>query len=244
MKKNKNSRKVIVSIIVIVLLIILGIFGFTKMNSSNDDVVNTNFWDYDNTNQLKICKKENDCQRPVYDIYDLIEVKYDYKELNKELDRVNKETMKLYEEAKASDVKDSTCDSVRSKYNYRLSNRVHFDNYENSYVISIAVHRMQTDLCTNETRTLSFEAFTYDKESKKLLTQEEIKESEQITDEEIAKSIKEATERLSSDENKEYELQDNYEDVIVYYGYDGEMKIAFEVPEADIYLDTVLERGE
>ena len=244
MKKNKNNKKIIISVVVLILLIILGIFGFNKFSSKEQEVENKNFWDYDNTNKLKICKKNSfeDCQGPVYDYYDLIKIKYDYKVLNKELERVNKETLRLFEEAKKSDINDSTCDKVRNKYNYRLYNEVRFAPFENDFIISIAVHRKQTDLCTGEHKSLSYEAFTYDIKEKRLLTQEEIREIEQVTDEEIANTIKVATERLSKDENKEYELQNNYNDVILFYSEGGNLIIAFKIPGEDIYLDSGLER--
>ena len=241
MKKNKNVKKIILSIIVLILLVILGIFGYTKFSSS-DNVENTNFWDYDNTNRLKVCKKkEVDCHRAIYDVYDLIKLDYDYKPLNKELDKVNKETMRLYKEAKESDMSDVTCDGVRNLYNYRISNTLHFDNYENDSVVSIAVHRMQMDLCTGEDRSLSYEAFVYDKETKKLLTQQEIRELEDITDEEIANAIKTATDQYAEDEKKNYELQTNYNDVIIYYGIDNEILIAFKVPGEETYLSSILD---
>lgn len=244
MKKNKNKKKIIVTIIILILLIAIGFFGFTKFSSKEENIENTNFWDYDNTNKIKICKKNSteECQRPIYDIYNLIKIKYDNKVLNKELDRVNKETMELFEETKKSDISDSTCDSVRNKYNYRLSNEIRYANFENDSVISIAVHKVQADLCTEEVKTLSYEVFNYDKEEKRLLTQEEIKEIEQVKDEEIANTIKDATERLSKDEKKEYEIQTDYSKVLLFYSEGGGLVLAFEIPGTNFYLDNELER--
>ena len=102
---------------------------------------------------------------------------------------------------------------------------------------------MQTDLCTDETYSLSYEALTYSKKAKKLLTQEEIKEAEQITDEDLALTIKNATETLSKEENKEYELQNNYNDVIIYYGQDYNMMVAFKLPGEELYIDSILEKA-
>ena len=244
MKQKNNKKIIIIIVIIVILLIVLAIFSFFKYNSKNKEVKNTNFYDYDNTNKIKICKtKEIDCKRPMYDTYDLIKIEYDYKVLNKELERINKETLKLYEESKKSDINDSTCDNVRNKYNYRLSNRIHFENYENNNIISISIHRIQTDLCTDETHSLSYEALTYHKESKKLLTQEEIREVEQISDEDIALTIKNATEYISKEDNKEYEIQTNYDDVIIYYGKEYNMMIAFKLPGEELYIDSILERA-
>jgi len=248
MKKNKNqtnNKKIIILIIIAVIIILLAIFGIYKL-LSNGEVKNTNFWDYDHSNQIKICKQdEMNCHRTKYDVYNLIELKYDYQELNDALDKVNKETMRLYEESLASDINDSACDKVRSKYNYRLSNFTHYENYENDSVISIAIQRMQTDLCTTDVKSSTFETIVYDKKNHKMLTQDEFVQSVNVTRDEILSGIKEANAFIEKDENIKVPEDETYDDAVVFYGSNGDILVAYTFEGVDgMYTATVRASGK
>jgi hypothetical protein len=234
MKKIKKLIFPIIILIVAVILIVLGILFFT--NKDSEEVADNLFYSYPESERktVKNCKK-SDCEIPQEDTYLQLKLNTSYKLLDEKIDSINKDTLEYYNTVSKSNTNGSNCSNVKKIYYHEKRVTTDYFNYENEYYVSIAVQRTEYNLCSNDVTRSQVEWYMYDKENDKLLTQEELIEIEDITQEEINKAITSAIDIINKEEDTEVSLQNDYSDIVLFYDYDGAILVSFYVPEMKLY---------
>lgn len=190
--KKKNIYLIVIIVILLIILISISVFKTISPTKSNNNSIKEadtdNFYNYETKNKVKVCKKDK-CKALKEVDYELLSIEYNIPELKKKVEKINNDTLKYYDETKNSKVEGTECEKVKDIYNYRTITTSIFSNCEINDYISIAVTRKHKDLCTNKTIDDDIEVYIYDKSKEKILTIDEFKEKEQITEEVINNSI-------------------------------------------------------
>lgn len=186
--------------------------------------------------RLKITNcKVDDCQITPVDNYDTLVIDSSYKKLNKKIEKINKDTKKYYDETNSSTTNNERCIEVKDKFYHEQRVTTHYYNYENKKYISVAVQRNIINLCTNEYTRKQVEWYLYDKNKDKLLTQEEFKKAENITDKEITAAIKNIIKIINDEEEESIVYGKQHNDIVVFYDFKGSIILSVFIPEKNIY---------
>ena len=207
--------------IVIAIALIGGGAYLTTRKTDSKSENNKLFYDYPESMRLKItnCKTE-DCEMPAEDNYDTLVINFSSKKLTKKIEKINNDTKQYYEQVKNSTTDNERCTAVKDKYYHEQRVVTNYYNYENEKYISIAVQRNIINLCTNEY---------------KLLTQQEFKEAERITDQEITSAIENIIKIINDEEGMNIVPGEQHNDIVVFYDFQGEILISAFIPEKNLY---------
>lgn len=235
MKEKKKIITVAIILILALVIIFIGVFFIIRNNS------NKSFFDYPESERKTISNCKNDsCEISDVDYYDKIVLNKKYDALEKKIDKINKDTEKYYKLVNESDTNSSECFAVKDVYNHRYRSVFDFVNYDNKNYVSISISRINYDLCRNTIDYKPTESYIYDKKEKKIISQEEFKLREMITDKDIKQAIEATIKIIENDVSGKIELQDSYDDAIVFFGNDGEILVSFYVKEAKAYYTATL----
>jgi len=222
--------------IVIAIALIGGGAYLTTRKTDSKSENNKLFYDYPESMRLKItnCKTE-DCEMPAEDNYDTLVINSSSKKLTKKIEKINNDTKQYYEQVKNSTTDNERCTAVKDKYYHEQRVVTNYYNYENEKYISIAVQRNIINLCTNEYNRKQIEWYLYDKSKDKLLTQQEFKEAERITDQEITSAIENIIKIINDEEGMNIVPGEQHNDIVVFYDFQGEILISAFIPEKNLY---------
>lgn len=230
---NKKNKIIIIGIIVLLIIVLISVI-LLKVVKINDKEEDNYFYSFDQKYTIKICKSD-DCKVPNEIKYDLLELKNDIPELNSSIKKINNDTIKYYNETKKSKLDGEECSSVKNIYKYRNITTTYFSNYESDKYIVIAVNRIHRDLCSKENTNDSPEVYIYDKINKKIISEKEFKENENITDDLINTAI--------NYYNEEYKLNCTInEKSKIYYSNEGNLIISVYDENTKSYHDIELFR--
>ena len=104
------------------------------------------------------------------------------------VNNINTETRQFYEMANSSNMEDESCAPFRDLYNHSLTTFTEYFYYEDESFVSLATLRKVRNICTNKVESEQ-KAYIYDKNEKKVITQEEFIAKLNITQEEIDNAI-------------------------------------------------------
>lgn len=233
-KKVKINNKMLIlgASLLLILIIVCIIISF---NGRKTEGSKFNF-ELSEKNALKIenCYDENNCWMKPVDYYYTLTVDGDYPALQKKVDKINKDTKIDYENAKSSVTETAeegdSCYDVKDVFYHRFSYVRDYYSYEKKDLVSVAVQRKEYSLCDDEVAVNQVEAYIYDKKEDKIISQDEFKKREKITDKEIRTAI-EALVNFSKEQGIDATLYDNYDNVVLFYGNDGEIFVSFEIAE-------------
>lgn len=186
--------------------------------------------------ELKICKAEN-CPAGNEDTYGKILLKSDIDELNEIVDNINDQTEEYYQKAKNSTFDDAQCAHLKDMYQH--SDRTTMDTYlyNGDQYIGISVLWTTWNMCTNPTKTDTFETYTYDLKNKRMMTQDLLKEEMKVTDENISYMIENDLEQFNQMNGTAYTLEDVYEDgtlsYTLFFRYDGDLLAMYHLKPAN-----------
>lgn len=240
-KFNKNKLFTCIFSLLFLIIIVVCIFLFLgKKNASNFN------FELSEANAFKIenCYDKNDknCMHSTNYYYNIV-LHGDYPLLQKEVDDINKETKSLYENAKSTltdtdDVSDS-CYAVKDIYRHRVSYGAEYYGYENDDFVTIAIQREEYNFCDNKSYFKQAESYIYDKKDDKIISQDEFKKKLKITDKEINTAIENYVNWLI-EQGEEISLRDTYDNIVLFYGLDGEVYVSFEISELNGYFSSII----
>lgn len=221
---KKNNKIIIVLIILLLVLLLSGIVVYNVFHKEEDT-----FFQYDQKYTIENCKTD-DCKMPREIKYDLLELKTEIPELDSAIETINQKTIDYYNQTKNSNLNSEVCVQVKDLYNYRFITLSFFSNYETDKYMTIAVSRQHKDMCTGEKTTDPTEVYIYDKNRKKIITDDEFRTQEKITEEIILKSIQ----HYNEDNGKNCIIKN---DSKLYYSVDGELIISAYDDTSKSYYD-------
>lgn len=239
--KNANKRKpnikfnkktLIIGVSLLLILVIILVLVIPKNNKVHSKFI------YElsekNAKKIKNCHDEKNCWIKPVDYYYTLVLKGDYPALQKKVDKINKDTKDDYKSAKSSvtetaDESDS-CYAVKDVFYHRYSYTTDYYGYDAGDLVGIAVQRKEYGLCDDSVTVNQVEAYIYDKKTDKIISQEEFKKREKITDKEVRTAIENLV-NFTKEQGVDVALYDEYDDVVLFYGSEGEIFVSFRITE-------------
>jgi len=163
--------------------------------------------------------------------YKLLSLNYRSNIVQKEIEKINSNTLKLYNRHKNSKFEndDKCSEEVRKTYYHPIEVDSITERIINDDYVAVCIIRTVRNLCTNIEEKNEPDIMIYDVKEKKILTQEEFKKKEKITDEMIDKAINTTLDYLNDNpDGVRYEFKDVDMDTLkLYYGTDGNAHVIF-----------------
>lgn len=231
----KKKRKVIIVVIsiLIILLVILSVFLAKKYLHS--EAYNESKLAYhldDKKINLDLCKKDNCIHAGNKLSYPILTLDYKIDSLQNEVEKINKKTEKIYKEDNNSSTSSPTCSKVKDTYKKRYVHTSSFEFFENDKYISLSVQRTKTDFCTDEASTDQAEISIYDKNKKKIISQESFIKNIKISKSNILKAINESLDNYLMNYPHYDETFTQYK---VYYITNGDLVVSYKLPDVNSY---------
>lgn len=231
--EKKRKIGLIVVIILIVLFMFLGIF-FANGYLRGEDYAEKQLKYHlkDDKLKLDLCKKNNCIHAGNKLPYTILTLDYKNDLLQSEVEKINKETEKLYKEDDSSSTSSSLCSKVKDIYKKRYVHSNAFDVFENNDYISIVIQRTKTDFCTDEYNTSQADIIIYDKKTEKLINQEEFIKKVGVSNSDIIDAINKSMDNY----NKNYTHYDEeFSDYKLFYTTTGDLVVSYKLPDVDSY---------
>lgn len=237
---SKKKRYIIISIISISIVILLAVILINVIDYDPENIV------LDGRKFIN-CKTEQ-CPTIYSDSYDRIKLKYDIKELQEKIDKINKETDEFYEKVRKSTISGDECKSFNGNEQLNVKYRVNneFSIYSNEKYISISVWRRENEICNNKFINHNVENYIYDKEKERLITQDEFKKDNGIDKLSIRKAVSRGIGKNSvmgtveDSEKNEVAAGENMINV-AYFSSDGELYLSYFVKTDNAFYIVSLE---
>ena len=234
MNKKYNTKLIVFMIIILVILsIIIIALSFYKFKIQDKQDSKKLFYSLTNRKVVKNCINDT-CPIGAESHYYNLELEYNIDDINNIVKKMNNDTKKLYEETINSTIEDEECSAVRETYIHRYINSLIYHNYENDKYISLAVDRFKYDACLNKT-----EAYIYDKQKKEIITQEQLKQQEQVNDVDVIQAINKSLSSYYKEMNLPEIYKDSY-DYILFYAFNGDLSVSYQIPDTEIYYNTIV----
>lgn len=219
------KKKLIIIGSIVTGVILLGLLLFFLLKDSESGTKPSQF-ELKNVEKIDVCINSNECIIENTSVFADISFDTDIKELKEAIDEINKETQEYKNKMLKSDFSNSLCDEHDDnfKYSYRVLNQYYF--YSNEKYISVAVGRNSFNTCSFATAGIKMKPAIYDKESKKMLSQKEFKDSLGVTDGMVYKVIDDNIDMLNQYDNNAINKKSEY-DYTLFYNTLGELTIYY-----------------
>lgn len=235
-----NAKKIITILIIIIGISLIGIGIYLGKNKIKPTTTQNKLtYKLIPLSEIKICKEETNCSIEQNGYYKL-EYNTNIKAIDDIVEKINEETNKYLENTKKSNTQKDTCLDTTNSYNYRTMTFTDYHIYSSKKLINITVHRKTNDLCTNKTEKSMVKTYYYDRTTNKLLSQQEVKEKEQIKLQEVEEKIKEDIEYKSNIAALPVEDQKDYQELF-FYNEAGELNVYYKYN--DIYFNLELQKS-
>ena len=134
---------------------------------------------------IEVCINPDGCLNMGTDTYANITYNIDNEDIQDTLEKVNKETEELYQKAINSDMSDPECQAYTSWYEHRYRSNMLYYSYTGDDFVSFFIQRMNQDLCVEGSEEYEYEFYYYDINKNKFLTEQEVMEKVNISDEDV-----------------------------------------------------------
>lgn len=197
------------------------------------------------TQEINICTKDT-CEIN-HMIYPIIAIDVQNELVQNTIKKINKETLKLYQETLASTTDTEKCLNIKDTYKHSIVYFTDYDLYTNDKYISIKIKREKKDLCSLETMDLEPEVYLIDREQNKEIAAVEFMDANKIINEEIKlaiqKNINAYNQYLNTNFTIENAYQEDLKNIKVYFSSLGEIQILYKQKEDQKYYVATLDRN-
>ena len=149
----------------------------------------------------------------------------DSKDIQKLVEQFNENTVKYEQMITPYSPDLEYCIDIAPSSNFAIEIDSDYNVFSDNKYISVCILRTIVNSCTGENEAVAPDYFIYDVEDKKILSQQEIKDKEQIRDEKIEENL--FRYYTSIDENLGSAIPTKVEDVVVYYHKSGKFYMTF-----------------
>lgn len=219
----------------------LGIFFTLKGEKPNKESTEIIDYSYGETQTLDFCISSENCSVLPMEYSPLV-YNTSIIDIQNMVNEVNADMKKYYEEAVASTLNDASCTAVHDVYKHSL--RPHFDItiFESKKLTNITASYLISNLCLDSVEYLPLKSFAYDKEEKKVLSQEEFKKKYNVSNQEIELAIQENINLINSRSQTNYSFSDtSSRNYVVYFDQDGNLAVSYYLePEQKYYFISLL----
>ena len=193
-----------------------------------------------NERMIDICINPEGCLNMGTDIYASIVYDFNNKDIQETLKKINKETDMLYQKAINSDMTAPECQEYTSMYEHRYRSNMLYYSYTGDDFISFFIQRMNQDLCMNTSEEYQYEFYYYDVNKREFLTEQEVMEKENVSEEDINEVITESVKSLSEVTKKTYNLSNATSDYHLYYSNEGDLTVSYYLSEQNAVFTAIV----
>lgn len=231
--KGDTMKKKITSIVLfcIGLLMIGGGIFYIVYNTNQKNPLPKNSYKLTDGKSIEVCINPDGCLNMGTDTYANITYNIDNEDIQDTLEKVNKETEELYQKAINSDMSDPECQAYTSWYEHRYRSNMLYYSYTGDDFVSFFIQRMNQDLCVEGSEEYEYEFYYYDINKNKFLTEQEVMEKVNISDEDVKDAIRESVKGLSEITGVDYDINNIISDYHLYYDSDGNLIASYYAPE-------------
>ena len=231
--KGDTMKKKITSIVLfcIGLLMIGGGIFYIVYNINQKNPLPKNSYKLTDGKSIEVCINPDGCLNMGTDTYANITYNIENKDIQDTLEKVNKETEELYQKAINSDMSDPECQAYTSWYEHRYRSNMLYYSYTGDDFVSFFIQRMNQDLCVEGSEEYEYEFYYYDINKNKFLTEQEVMEKVNISDEDVKDAIRESVKGLSEITGVDYDINNIISDYHLYYDSDGNLIASYYAPE-------------
>ena len=231
--KGDTMKKKITSIVLFCmgLLMIGGGIFYIVYNTNQKNPLPKNSDKLTDGKSIEVCINPDGCLNMGTDTYANITYNIDNEDIQDTLEKVNKETEELYQKAINSDMSDPECQAYTSWYEHRYRSNMLYYSYTGDDFVSFFIQRMNQDLCVEGSEEYEYEFYYYDINKNKFLTEQEVMEKVNISDEDVKDAIRESVKGLSEITGVDYDINNIISDYHLYYDSDGNLIASYYAPE-------------
>lgn len=231
--KGDTMKKKITSIVLfcIGLLMIGGGIFYIVYNTNQKNPLPKNSYKLTDGKSIEVCINPDGCLNMGTDAYANITYNIDNKDIQDTLEKVNKETEELYQKAINSDMSAPECQAYTAWYEHRYRSNMLYYSYTGDDFVSFFIQRMKQDLCVEGSEEYEYEFYYYDINKHKFLTEQEVMEKVNISDEDVKDAIRESVKGLSEITGVDYDINNIISDYHLYYDSDGNLIASYYAPE-------------
>lgn len=231
--KGDTMKKKITSIVLFCmgLLMIGGGIFYIVYNTNQKNPLPKNSYKLTDGKSIEVCINPDGCLNMGTDTYANITYNIDNEDIQDTLEKVNKETEELYQKAINSDMSDPECQAYTSWYEHRYRSNMLYYSYTGDDFVSFFIQRMNQDLCVEGSEEYEYEFYYYDINKNKFLTEQEVMEKVNISDEDVKDAIRESVKGLSEITGVDYDINNIISDYHLYYDSDGNLIASYYAPE-------------
>lgn len=236
-----KNKILILLIIVAIALITSGLVLTLTAKDDKSEIMKKYTYSYENVRKVDVCNSV-DCSIVPSEFPDLV---YDTgnQAIQDVVNKINKETEKYYKQTKAYSTSDFKCKEVSNLYKYGNSVYTQFIIYESSKYTNITVYRIIDDLCTKNTLYTPMETYFYDKETKTMLSQKQLKEKFHITTKDIEDAISKNITSFNEITGLNYQLDNIKErDYVVHFDSDGNLVVSYFLSDTKAYNTAIINK--
>lgn len=239
-----KTRKIGIIVICCLLIFLIGIiiynvvrFPSESRNSTTQDKKNS--YITMQTKTLDICTPGVDCGYTTRN-YDTVELSKKAPQLDSIIESLNNKIDDLYNRSlNSTDMTSIECAPVSNLYQRSIMTQSTLTIYESEDLFSFALLSSESNLCTNEYNE-NLDITFYDAKNDKILTENDIKTSYSITDEEIVTAVANDIAIRNAEEGLNYST--NITEYRLYIDYEGYLCIYYRQPEDNIYYTITLDK--
>lgn len=241
---KSRTRIMIVIIIGIILLILIGIIlykvvYFPSNEGEDGKQVNVGHLTVE-YKTLDNCYDELNCEVP-YSDYATLSTDISSNRLKNIMDELNTKIDNLYNKSlNSTDMSNAECSNVSNLYQRSIMVENNLITYDNDGVLGLTLLSRETNLCTSISNE-EFDSYLYDIENDKILTNDDIKEKYDITDEIISSTIEANINAINVINGVNYTT--NITDYSLYIETDGTIGIYYMQPEDGLYYNILLDKS-
>lgn len=237
------KKKLLIVIVIAIIFTSIGcLFAFKDKLNNNGNSANDKKYEitYSEVKEIEMCKSDP-CfiEDPVK--YNIVKDNFPFDEVNNEIKKINKQTLKFYDEVKDSDLTSNQCADYKNTYNHSIFvDNVFYRSKTNVKYISLFAIGYRYDLCLSTTELIKPIGFNYDVDKKALLTQSEFRNKFGINESTIQNAVQKDLNSINNNDGTNYEYS-QVEDSILYYIDDKQLGLLYYIPDVGGYIQTVIE---
>lgn len=164
---------IIILILAIILIICGGVRVFLGITSDDAMIYSQDITDK-KYNNVSMCYTEENCDLDTMK-FKLLRSNFQNKKVSSFIKKVNDDTKSYYQIVQSSLTNENpSCLQFKDTYKYSAYIQNDYQIFSNDHFLSVAVNRELKDICTNESETLPYEVIVYDKDEKRVLSQDEL----------------------------------------------------------------------
>lgn len=236
------KKRIILFILLVfsVVMVVTGLYMNGNIGKDKTLSLPKDAYELTDVKTIKLCIAPEGCLYTGEDMYATITYDFNNEDIQNTLKKINQETDELYQKAISSDMTAPECQAYSSMYEHRYRSNMLYYSYTGDDFISFFIQRMNQDMCVENSEEYKYEFYYYDMNKHKFLTEQEVMEKENVSEEDINDAISTSINGLSEITQKTYDLSNATSDYHLYYSNEGDLTVSYYLSEQNAVFTAIV----